>query len=138
MSETKAAFAERTIRPLENIPYCYMEDYGCKYFHRLPQFIKTLNSRKNCSIDVISKNIKNCHFFPFCTTNPYEDMEKLKIKNGNRVRISKYDSPFRKGCRPHFTPEVFETVAIPSKKPPKYAINDEQDEIIRGIFWRKE
>ena len=28
MSETKAAFAERTIRSLKNILYRYMEDYG--------------------------------------------------------------------------------------------------------------
>ena len=36
MSETKAAFAERTIRSLKNILYRYMEDYGYKYFHKLP------------------------------------------------------------------------------------------------------
>ena len=32
MSETKAAFAERTIRSLKNFLYRYMEDYGYKYF----------------------------------------------------------------------------------------------------------
>ena len=36
MSETKAAFAERTIRSLKNIHYRYMEDYGYKYIHKLP------------------------------------------------------------------------------------------------------
>ena len=45
MSETKAAFAEPTIRSLKNILYGYMEDYGYKYIHKLPQFITTLNSR---------------------------------------------------------------------------------------------
>ena len=30
MSETKAAFAERTIRSLKNILYRYMEDFGYK------------------------------------------------------------------------------------------------------------
>ena len=28
MSETKAAFVERTKRSLKNLPYCYMEDFG--------------------------------------------------------------------------------------------------------------
>ena len=46
MSETKAAFAERTIRSLKNILYRYMEDYAYKYIHKLPQFITTLNSRR--------------------------------------------------------------------------------------------
>ena len=34
MSETKAAFAERTIRSLKNILYRYMEDNGYKYIHK--------------------------------------------------------------------------------------------------------
>ena len=42
MSETKAAFAERTIRSLKNILYRYMEDFGYKYIHKLPQVITTL------------------------------------------------------------------------------------------------
>ena len=41
MSETKAAFAERTIRSLKKILYRYMEDFGYKYIHKLPQFIAT-------------------------------------------------------------------------------------------------
>ena len=45
MSETKAAFAERRIRPLKNILYRYMEDNGDKYIHKLSQFVTTLNSR---------------------------------------------------------------------------------------------
>ena len=44
MSETKAAFAERTIRCLKNIFYRYMEDNGYKYIHKLTQFVTTLNS----------------------------------------------------------------------------------------------
>ena len=55
MSETKAAFAERTIRFLKKVLYRYMEDNGYKYIHKLNQFVTTLNSRRNCSIDLISK-----------------------------------------------------------------------------------
>ena len=50
ISETKAAFAERTIRSLKNINYRYMEDNGYKCIHKLTQFVITLRSRKNCSI----------------------------------------------------------------------------------------
>ena len=56
MSETKAAFAERTIRSLKKILYRYMEDNGSKYSHKLTQLVKTLNSRRNCSVDLIPKN----------------------------------------------------------------------------------
>ena len=43
MSETKAAFAERTIRSLKNIIYPYIKDNGYKYLHKLTQFVLTLN-----------------------------------------------------------------------------------------------
>ena len=65
MSETKAAYAERTIRSLKNIVNRYMEDNGYKYIHKLTQFVTTLNSRRNCSIDLIPKNVKISNFLSF-------------------------------------------------------------------------
>ena len=62
MSETKAAFAERTIRSLKNIFYRYIEDYMYKYIHKLPHFISFLNSRRNSSIDMRPNTVKNCDF----------------------------------------------------------------------------
>ena len=54
-SDTKAVFAERIIRSLKNFPYRYTEDFGYKYIHKPPQFIVTLNSRKNSSTDIKPK-----------------------------------------------------------------------------------
>ena len=50
MSETKAAFAERTIQSLKKTLYCYMEDNAYNYVRKLTQFVTTLNSRTNCSL----------------------------------------------------------------------------------------
>ena len=132
MSETKAAFAERTIRSLKNILYRYMEDNGYKYFHKLSQFVTILNSRRNCSIDLIPKNVKNSDFLCTLYCKPLREFRKPMFKVGDRFRISKYDPPFRKGYKPQFTKEVFEIVAVSSEKPPSYTIKDEQDEIMRG------
>ena len=52
MRKTKAAFAERKIRSSKSTLYRYMEDFGNKYIHKLSQFIVTLNSRRNSSIDM--------------------------------------------------------------------------------------
>ena len=138
MSETKAAFAERTIRSLKNILYRYMEDNGYKYNQKLTQFVTTLNSRRNCSIDLIQKNVKNSDFLSILFSKSLREFRKPKFKIGDRVRIPKYDLPFRKDYKPQFTREVFEIVAISSRKPPTYTIKDEQDEIIRGKFYQNE
>ena len=138
MSETKAAFAERTIRSLKKILYRYMEDFGYKYIHKLPQFITTLNSRRNSSIDMRPNTLKNCDFISILYKKPLREFKKPTFKFGDRVRISKYDLPFHKGYKPQFTREVFEIEAIATRKPPTYTIKDEQGEIIQGKFYQKE
>ena len=115
MSETKAAFAERTIRSLKNILYRYMEDYGYKYIHKLPQFIATLNSRPDSSIDMRPNTVKNCDCMSILYSKPLRDYKKPTFKVGDRVRMSNYDLLFGKGHKPQFTREVFEIVAVATK-----------------------
>ena len=109
MSETKAAFTERTIRSLKNILYRYTEDYGYKYIHKLPQFITTVNSRTNSSIEMRPNTVRSFHFMSILYSKTLREYTKSTFKKGNRVRISKYGLPFRKGCKPQFTRELFET-----------------------------
>ena len=138
MSETKDAFAERTIRSLKNILYRYMEDFVYKYIHKLPQFITTLNSRRNSSIDMRPNTVKKCDFMSILYSKPLQKFKKPTFKIGDRVRNSRYDLPFRKCYKPQFTREVFDIVAIATRKPPTYTIKDEQDEVIQGKFYQKE
>ena len=138
MSETKAAFAEPTIRSLKNIFYRYIEDIGYRYIHKPPQFITTLNSRRNSSIEMRPKKVKNCDFISLLYSKPLREFKKPIFKVGDRVRISKYDLPFCKVYKPQITREVFEIVAIATRKPATYTIKDEQDEVIQGKFYQKE
>ena len=118
MSETKAAFAERTKQSLKNILYRHVENTGYKYIHTLTQFVKTLNYRRNCSRNLIPRNVNNSDFLSILYRKPLREIRKPLFKIGDRFRISKYYSSFRKGYKPQFTREVFEIVAISSKKPP--------------------
>ena len=63
------------------------------------------------------------------------EYKKPTFKTGDRMRISKYDLPFRKGYKPQFTREVFELVTIATRKPPTYTIKDERCEVIKGKFY---
>ena len=116
LSETKAAFAERRIRSLKIIVYCYMEEFGYKYIQKLPQLITTLISRRNSSIDMRPNTVKNCDFMSVLYSKPLPELKKPIFKSGDRVRISKYDLPFCRGYKLQFTREVFEIVAIATKK----------------------
>ena len=138
LSETKAAFAERAIRSLKNILYRYVEEYGYKYIHKLPQFVNTLNTRRNRSIDLKPSKVKNSDYMAILYSQPIRDFKRPKFKVGNRVRISKQDLPFRKGYKAQFTKEIFKIVGIATRKPPTYTIQDEQGETIQGKFYEKE
>ena len=115
-----------------------MEDFGYKYLHKLPQLNTTLNCRRNSSIDMRPNTVTNCDFMSNLYSKTLREYEKPTFKTGDRVRISKYDLLFRKGYEPQFTREVFEIVAIATKKPTTNTIKDEQGEVIQAKFYQKE
>ena len=81
--------------------------------------------------------VKNRDFMSILYSKPLREIKKPTSKNGNRVRISNNDLPFGKGYKPQFTREVFEIVAIATRKPPTYTIKDEKGEVIQGKFYQK-
>ena len=95
-----------------------MKDNRYKYFHKLTQFVTTLKARRNCSLDLIPKNVKKSDFLSILYSKPQRDIREAQFKIGDRVRMSKYDLLFKKGYKPQFKQEVFETVEISSKEPP--------------------
>ena len=129
-------WVRRTIRSLKNIVYRFLESFAYKYIHKLPQSITTFNSRWNTSIDMTPNTVKNCDFMYVLYSKLLREWKKPTIKTGDRMRISKHDLPFRKGYK--FTREIYEIVAIATRKPPTYTIKVEQGEIIRGKFYQKE
>ena len=66
-----------------------------------------------------------------------QEYKKPIFKVIDRVGISKYDLPFPKTYKPQCKREVFENVAIATRKPPTYTIKDDQHEIIQSKFYRK-
>ena len=80
-------------------------------------------------------SVKNCELMSILYSKPLREFKKTTFKIGERVRISKHELPFLKGYKPQFTREVFEIVAIATRKPPTNTIKDEQSEVIQGKFY---
>ena len=89
-------------------------------------------------MDMRPNTVIYCDFMSTLYSKTLREFKKPAFKISERVRISKYDLPFRKGYKPQFTREIFEIVANATRKPPTYTIEDEQDEIIQGKFYQKE
>ena len=83
-------------------------------------------------------NVKNSDIMAVLYSEPIRDFNKPKFKVGYRVRISKQDLPFKKGCKPLFTNNIFESVALATRKPPTYTIQKVFGETIEGLFYEKE
>ena len=81
--------------------------------------------------------VKNCDFKSILYSKPLREYKKSTFEIGDRVRFSTYGLPCCKGYKPQFPREVFEIVAIATKKPPTYTIKDEHGEITQRKFYRK-
>ena len=96
MSETKAAFAERTIRSLKKILHRYTVDNRYKHIHKLTQFVTTPTFRRNCSIDLVPKYVENSDILSILYSKQLWEVRKTKFENGDRQRISKHELPSEK------------------------------------------
>ena len=140
-SETKAAYAERAIRSLKRILYRFMEEKNTyTYINKLSDFVNTLNSRTNRSINMAPREVRNSDAITLHHLNSKPiKAKKPKYEVGDKVQISKYDIAFRKGYKPQFTREIFIINRITSFKPVvTYEIKDLEGEIIQGKFYEPE
>ena len=137
-SETKAAVAERAIKSLKNIIYCYMEENGNKYMRKRDSFLKTMNTRVNRSTGKAPKSVKNKNFLSIFYWNPINQYKRPRFKMGENVRISKNDISFGIGYKSQFTSEIFKIVKIATFKPPTYNICGEQGDEILDKFYEQE
>ena len=138
-SETKAAIAERAIRSLKNINYCYMEENGDKYVHKMDSFVNTMNTRVNRPIGKSPKNVKNSDFLSIFFTKTL----LLSTKNHASKLETKFESPstishLEKNTSLNSQVQFFQIVKIATLKLPTYNLHGEQGDEILGKFYEQE
>ena len=115
-----------------------MEEHGYKNTHKLSQFVNILNPRKTRTTKMGPNKVKISDLMSLLHGQPIRELTPPKFTIADKVRISKTDSPFRKGYKPQFTEEIFEIVALAGRKSPTYTRKDNQNLLIRGKFYEKE
>ncbi len=137
-SETKSCFAERNIRSLKNVIYRYLEEFWTwTYLPKLQEFVKTMNTRINRTIDLAPANVTK-KYVPYLLSLTLKSRRKPLFNIGQKVRIAKKDLQFKKGYQQSFTDEIFIIHAIPTYTPATYTLTDQSGEKILGKFYQTE
>ncbi len=140
--DVKAGNAERYIRTLKTRLWKYFTGQKTyRYLDVLQSLVGAINKSYTDTIgcrpmDVTQKNERSIR------QRLYSDKEvssRYRFEVGDRVRIAKEKSVFKKGYLPNFTEEVFTVYErIPRRPIPVYRIRDRQGEEIEGIFYPAE
>lgn len=143
-STKKASIVERVIKTLKNKLYKYFSYIGnYKWVGKpLDNIIQSYNQTVHSTtkfrpIDVnfdneveVKKNIEKRQ------SNLRYKVNKFNV--GDRVRISKYKSIFRKGYMPNWTTELFTINQVNHTRPVTYHIQDQRNNTILGTFYEQE
>ena len=103
-SETKSAFAERSIRSLKNIIHKHLEKkWSYHYINKFHDFVDIINSRVNRVTGLAPKKVTSkheSHLVSLVSNQSKKPLPRPKFKPGDFVRVSKENLPFKKKFLP--------------------------------------
>ena len=139
--DIKAAVVERFNRTLKEKMWRYFTKHNTLYYlDVLSDLVVSYNhsfhrSIKRAPATVNRKNQQQVWM------NLYGDQLKISrpvYKKGDKVRICSGRRHFKKGYLPSWTQEIFTITKVNNTHPPTYQIIDEQNEPIKGAFYKQE
>lgn len=146
-SDTKACFAERSQRSLQDILYRMLEaNQTYKFIPLIRDVVKIYNNRVNR----ITGFAPNKAYLPENSLKVRTNLEKYysralskrkkpRFKKGDTVRVSLKKKAFDKGYFAKFTEEVFTIKEVLTNLPqPRYIIETSEKETIKGTFYERE
>jgi len=140
--DVKAAVAERYNKTLKHRLWRHFTTTkSYRYLESLPAIVDAINHSYHSTIkcrpvDVTKENEQTIRRRIY---GPLEQPEiKFKLSVGDKVRVSKYRGPFKKGYLPNFTEEIFIVTDRSATRPPTYTIKDLGSEPVLGIYYEQE
>ena len=135
-NEGKSVVAERFIRKLKNKLYKHMTATGKSvYYDVLDDVVNKYNNTKHNTIKMKPIDVGDNNKRVYIDERNEKD---IKLKVGDRVRISRYKNIFAKGYTPNWSSEIFIVNKINDTVPYTYNLKDLNDEEIIGSFYDKE
>ena len=111
------------------------------YVSKLSQIVSTTNSCVNRVTKLAPNKVTKKHK-PHLRSPAAEQLSKVvkkpKFNLRDKVRITKQNLPFKKGCKQSFTDELFTIVQLSSFNLPTYNLRDESGDIINSNFYEPE
>ncbi len=142
--DIKAASVERYNRTLKTRLWKYFtENQTFRYLNVLPKLVKAINHTYTdvigCRpVDVTPENESSIRDRMHAKVYG-KAISNFKFNIGDRVRIAKEKTLFKKGYLPNFTQEVFVIVGREARRPvPVYRLKDLHGEEILGVFYAEE
>ena len=140
--DIKAAIVERYNRTLKGRLWKHFTRTNTyRYIDSLQNLVDAINhsyhrSIKRRPVDVTLKNEKDVWETLYGNIKPVPVDFKFEI--GDKVRVTKYRNPFKKGYLPNYTEEIFTIEERIHRQPPVYKIKDWESEQIVGSYYEEE
>ena len=136
-SETKSAFAERTIHSLKIIIQKQLEKrWSYQYIKKLHDFVDIINSRVNGMTELAPKKISDKdvpHLTSLVSNKSTKQLRVPKFRAGHFVSVSKENLPFKRLQNEIFQIEKSATLNIPTNN-----LLDSAKEKLLGKFYQPE
>jgi transposase InsO family protein len=142
--EIKASHIERLQRTVKERMYRYFTHSGSyHYIDVLHDIVEAYNNTIHSTIGT-SPNDVNYTNQEEIWQAVYNDRDNISISYkskysiGDRVRISKYSTTFKKGYLPNWSEEIFTISKVHSTSPVVYSLKDDSGEELKGTWYEPE
>lgn len=137
----KASVVERFNRTLKTKMFRYFtKNNTLRYLNVLQKLVNAYNKSFHRSIKMAPVHVNSNNESQVWNTL-YKTVPKtfrFNFKAGDKVRLSKFRSPFAKGYEQGWTEELFTVVRSLPGFPPSYRVKDYNGEIIEGLVYEPE
>jgi len=142
----KASYAERVNRTIEDRLYKYFyEKQTFNFIDIIDSIVHSYNNTIHSSINMPPAKVNESNsralyervYIPILNKRAAHPVH-FSFLNGDFVRLSRVDTPFKRGYQEQWTEEIFQVYNRIPSHPPRYKVKDLTGDVIKGSFYQQE